>query len=168
MHYTHNLWHGLPVIPATVVLLAVFMMLTIVGIREVSQVAVAIFVTHLSAMALLIVAGVLFVAFNGLETLWANFALPAERGLAQALFSGFAAAMLGISGFESSANFVEEQAEGVFTKTLRNMWIAVSVLNPAMVISCPGTDPDFLRLPIIRKRCWLIWVPFRVATGWGG
>jgi len=33
-----------------------------------------------------------------------------------ALFFGFAAAMLGISGFESSANFVEEQADGVFPK----------------------------------------------------
>jgi len=132
MHYTHNLWHGLPLIPATIVLLAIFMMLTIVGIREVSQVAVAIFITHLSTMALLIVTGVLFVAFNGLETLWANFAFPTEGGLARAIFFGFAAAMLGISGFESSANFVEEQAEGVFPKTLRNMWISVSVLNPAM------------------------------------
>ncbi|VAX38123.1 Uncharacterized amino acid permease, GabP family, partial [hydrothermal vent metagenome] len=40
----------------------------------------------------------------------------------------------GISGFESSANFVEEQAEGVFPKTLRNMWIAVAVLNPAIAL----------------------------------
>ena len=70
-------------IPGTIVLLAIFMVLTIVGIREVSQVAVAIFITHLSTMALLIITGVLFVAFNGLETLWANFAFPAERGLAR-------------------------------------------------------------------------------------
>ena len=56
----------------------------------------------------------------------------AESG--KALFFGFAAAMLGISGFESSANFVEEQAEGVFPKTLRNMWIAVTILNPGMAI----------------------------------
>ncbi|MCA9139076.1 MAG: APC family permease [Planctomycetales bacterium] len=42
--------------------------------------------------------------------------------------------MLGSSGFESSANFVEEQAEGVFPKTLRNMWLAVTVLNPGMAI----------------------------------
>jgi hypothetical protein len=47
-----------------------------------------------------------------------------------ALFFGFSAAMLGISGFESSANFVEEQAPGVFPKTLRNMWIVVSIFNP--------------------------------------
>ena len=36
-----------------------------------------------------------------------------------ALFFGLASAMLGISGFESSSQFVEEQQEGVFPKTLR-------------------------------------------------
>ena len=64
------------------------MMLTIVGIREVSQVAVVIFITHLGTMALLIVTGILFVTFNGLDMLWANFALPTERGLTQAVFFG--------------------------------------------------------------------------------
>jgi amino acid transporter len=38
--------------------------------------------------------------------------------------------LLGISGFESSANFIEEQDKGVFPKTLRNMWVAVAVFNP--------------------------------------
>lgn len=54
--------------------------------------------------------------------------------MATALFFGFAVALLGISGFESSANFVEEQKEGVFPKTLRNMWICVFIFNPAMAI----------------------------------
>jgi amino acid transporter len=40
--------------------------------------------------------------------------------------------MLGISGFESSANYVEEQEKGVFPKTLRNMWIVVTVFNPLL------------------------------------
>ena len=50
------------------------------------------------------------------------------------LFLGFSAAMLGISGFESSANFVEEQEQGVFPKTLRNMWAIVSFFNPLIAI----------------------------------
>jgi len=36
-----------------------------------------------------------------------------------ALFFGTSTAMLGISGFETSSQFVEEQADGVFPKTLR-------------------------------------------------
>ena len=47
---------------------------------------------------------------------------------------GFSAALLGISGFESSANFVEEQDVGVFRKTLRNMLITVAVFNPLISI----------------------------------
>ena len=55
-------------------------------------------------------------------------------GLGSALFFGFSVALLGISGFESSSNFVEEQAPGVFPKTLRNMWWAVSFFNPMMAL----------------------------------
>jgi threonine/homoserine/homoserine lactone efflux protein len=54
--------------------------------------------------------------------------------LITALFLGFSAAMLGISGFESSANFVEEQQPGVSSKTLRNMWAVVSFFNPVIAL----------------------------------
>ena len=113
-------------------LLALFMVLTSLGIQESSRVAVVIFLIHLFTLSLLIVVGVFFVLFNGLDVLISNFRLPTEGSLGRALLFGFAAAMLGISGFESSANFVEEQAEGVFPKTLRNMWIAVTIFNPGI------------------------------------
>ena len=134
IHYAHKLWHSLPVTAATIVLLATFMGLAIIGIGESSKVAIAIFITHLVTLTLLIVIGVSFLAVHGVQVLVDNFTQPGQVGILQALFFGFAAAMLGISGFESSANFVEEQAEGVFPLTLRNMWIAVSVFNPAMAL----------------------------------
>ena len=86
-----------------------------------------------SSLTLLLLVGGIYLSTRGLQVLSQNFATPTEN-LPQALFFGFAAAMLGISGFESSANFVEEQAGGVFPKTLRNMWIAVSVFNPSMAL----------------------------------
>ena len=79
--------------------------------------------------------------FQNPELLQANFAVPTADGMLRALFFGFAAAMLGISGFESSANFIEEQKQGVFPKTLRNMWIAVSVFNPIMSFLALGLLP---------------------------
>ena len=133
MHYAQALWAGLPVIGATIGLMALFMVLTIVEIQESSRVAVVIFLTHLASLTLLLLVGGIYLSTRGLQVLSQNLATPTEN-LPQALFFGFAAAMLGISGFESSANFVEEQAEGVFPKTLRNMWIAVSVFNPAMAL----------------------------------
>jgi amino acid transporter len=132
MHYVHSLWSGLPIIPATIVLLAVFMVLTIVGITESAIVAVVIFITHIVTLILLILVGVVFLFSNGMATLFENLQSSPPGGLTTALVFGFAAAMLGVSGFESSANFVEEQDEGVFPKTLRNMWIAVTAFNPAM------------------------------------
>jgi len=134
MHYVHSLWHGLPVIAATVLLLAAFMVLTIMGIGESARVAVVIFVTHIATLLLLLGVGVLFVMRRGPATLVENLSAPMEISVTQALFFGFAAAMLGISGFESSSNFVEEQAHGVFPKTLRNMWAAVSFFNPSMAL----------------------------------
>lgn len=132
MHYAHGLWSGLPVIPATVVLLAVFMGLTILGIGESSKAAAIIFITHLLALTVLAAAVGVFILSHGLDILRSNYATPLHGSFSKALFFGFSAAMLGISGFESSANFVEEQARGVFPKTLRNMWAVVSVFNPLM------------------------------------
>jgi len=130
MHYVHTLWDELPVIWATVVLLFLFMGLTIIGIGESSRVAVVIFITHLTSLTVLVIASGLYVSTHGFDVLTANYQIPVEGGIVVALFFGFSAAMLGISGFESSANFVEEQAPGVFPKTLRNMWVVVSIFNP--------------------------------------
>lgn len=134
MHYLHTLVPSLPVILATVGLLTFFLLLTIGGISESAVVATIIFIFHLASMALLIGSGIWFVVFNGLEIAITNFKMPLEGSIGSAIFFGFSAAMLGISGFESSANFVEEQQPGVFRKTLRNMWVAVTVINPLMAL----------------------------------
>lgn len=100
------------------------------GIGESSKVAIVIFLFHLVSLIILCGFSIFYFAEHGTAILRANFSLPVEGGIATALFLGFLAAMLGISGFESSANYVEEQQKGVFPKTLRNMWIVVTVFNP--------------------------------------
>jgi amino acid transporter len=104
--------------------------LVILGIGESSKVAIAIFLFHLISLTILCGFSFFFLFENGTEILFSNFNTPVKGGIATALFLGFSAAMLGISGFESSANYVEEQEKGVFPKTLRNMWIVVTVFNP--------------------------------------
>ena len=137
MHYAHSLWHGMHVIGATIGLLGLFMVLSILGITESAIVAIGIFLFHLVTLTLLLFVGGYYLATSeaGLGILTSNFDHPlAEGSLTAALFFGFCAAMLGISGFESSSNFVEEQKPGVFPKTLRNMWIAVSIFNPLIAL----------------------------------
>ncbi len=133
MHYMHNVIPAMPVITATICVLALFMGLTILGIGESAMVAVIIFVFHICSLILLAGTIMTYLAGHGLETFYANNQYPPSHGgIIQAIFWGFSAAMLGISGFESSANFVEEQQPGVFPKTLRNMWAVVSIFNPLM------------------------------------
>ena len=134
MHYVHTIWHSLPVTGATIGVLAFFMLLTIIGITESARVAIIIFIFHLSTLTLLVVMCIDFVCMICLDTFKLNLFTHVEGGLVTALFFGFSASLLGISGFESSANFVEEQAEGVFPKTLRNMWVVVTVLNPGIAL----------------------------------
>ncbi len=141
VHYVHSALPKTPIMLATVGLLALFAGLTIWGIAESSKVAIGIFLFHLGSLSLLLVVGVTHVLMNGTGLLWTNLATPDPHGFGPANFFGFCAAMLGISGFESSANFVEEQAEGVFPKTLRNMWVAVSIRNPAMALLALAVIP---------------------------
>ncbi len=142
MHYAHEVVPGLPVFEATIVLLAFFTLLTIVGIGESAAVAVGIFLFHMASLILLVGASTIYLWENGVGLLIKNLSTPVPGGMGKALFFGFCAAMLGISGFESSANFVEEQREGVFPKTLRNMWIAVAVFNPLMALLALSLVPS--------------------------
>ncbi|MBI9067617.1 MAG: APC family permease [Salinivirgaceae bacterium] len=132
MHYLHGVIQGLPIIISTVGLLVLFAILTIMGISESAKVATGIFFFHLFSLLILTFFIFIYLLKNGFTQLISNWNYPLEGSIMMAIFFGFAASMLGISGFESSANFVEEQQPGVFRKTLRNMWIVVSVINPLM------------------------------------
>ena len=134
IHYLHSLWSTIPLMQATVFLLFLFMILTILGISESATVALFIFIFHVGSLIFLLVVGGLYILNSGFDILATNFATPPTVSLKNALFFGFAASMLGISGFESSSNFVEEQAPGVFPKTLRNMWVGVSIFNPLIAL----------------------------------
>ncbi|EOR92745.1 hypothetical protein ADIARSV_4096 [Arcticibacter svalbardensis MN12-7] len=135
MHYLHNIIHALPLLWATIFVLVIFMALSIIGIGESAIVAVIIFIIHLVSLSLLVLTCGWFLVNNGLDVFRLNWNFPIRSGgLTTAIFLGFSAAMLGISGFESSANFVEEQEKGVFPKTLRNMWWVVSFFNPVIAI----------------------------------
>ncbi len=136
MHYLQHLIESLPVIISTIVLLLIFMALTIYGIGESAIVAVVIFVFHIASLFLLVTVSAVYLLQNGVDVFSLNQAATNARDVSwsTALMLGFAAAMLGISGFESSANFVEEQDTGVFPKTLKNMWAIVTFFNPLIAL----------------------------------
>lgn len=133
MHYAHRLLPDMSVNVATVGLLAFFAALVAYGIGESAKAAMVIFSIHLATLTVLGAIGV-WTLIGDPSVLIANWQVEPEGGIAKALFFGFGAALLGTSGFESSANFIEEQKRGVFPKTLRNMWLTITVFNPLMCI----------------------------------
>jgi amino acid transporter len=164
MHYLHSLFAEVNVFAATIVLLSFFLILVLLGSTESAVVATIIFIVHLSAMLLLICSGVWFVIHHGTDIATLNFKTPVQGGIFRALLLGFSAAMLGISGFESSANFVEEQQPGVFRKTLRNMWVAVSVINPLMALTAICVLP--VSEAVMHKEALLSHLGYTTAGNW--
>jgi amino acid transporter len=130
VEYLHHIFPAFNIMEATIGVLGLFAALAIMGITESAVVALGIFVFHMAALIAFCVMG--FAHFpDDFGVLKGNLqTLPGGHDLLIAVFLGFSAALLGISGFESSANFVEEQDQGVFRKTLRNMLIAVVIFNP--------------------------------------
>ncbi len=130
---------GLNVFLATFGVLGFFALLNILGLEESSVVALVIFVPTSPRSA--------YWRCRHRRCDVASSDVPFQLGLpplpsvGHALFFGFAAAMLGVSGFESSANFIEQQKRGVFPKTLRNMWITVIVFNPLISLLSFGLLP---------------------------
>ena len=140
VHYAENYVGHVDVLAATLGLLGFFALLNIIGISESANVALGIFVFHIVTLSVLVILSAWAVIQNP-GVLAANLTTPPSVGWSQALFFGFAAAMLGISGFESSANFIEEQQPGVFVLTLRNMWVAVAFFNPVISLLALGLVP---------------------------
>jgi amino acid transporter len=139
--YLKSLLPFLPPMEVTAAILIVFAGLTILGITDSALVALAIFILHLGALALFIFWS-LPVMLQSFQVLTQNWNLSGQGAhWPQALFLGFSAAMLGVSGFESSANYVEQQRPGVFRLTLRNMWLAVTVFNPLIALLALGLLP---------------------------
>lgn len=137
VEYLHTIL-PIPVIATTIGLLFLFAVIVIAGIKDSAKVAFAIFVFHIITLISILVLGLVFY-LNGFSFFSENLAntagiLTRQGGLLPALYLGFAASLLGVSGFESSANFVEEQQRGVFRKTLRNMLIGVAIFNPLIAL----------------------------------
>jgi amino acid transporter len=132
--YLHTIFPSFGVMEGTILILGIFATLAIIGITESAVVALTIFIIHMSTLAVFCVLGFIKLPTD-FHILKANLStLPVGKDLLIAISLGFSAALLGISGFESSSNFVEEQDVGVFRKTLRNMLIAVAVFNPLVSI----------------------------------
>lgn len=117
------------VVPIAVTTLAFFAFMMLVGMKESSVVASMLFLFHIGVLSYLAILSLVYLYGAGTEQFEQNMKWEHQPPVHSAIFFGFSSAMLGVSGFETSANFVEEQKPGVFPKTLTNMWASVSIIN---------------------------------------
>jgi len=138
--YLKDLLPLMPPMQITALILVAFAGLSIMGISDSARVALVIFVLHIGTLTVFVLwtiasSDLVHLWETNLQTLWQ------QTNWAKSLFLGFSAAMLGVSGFESSSNFVEQQQPGVFRLTLRNMWVAVTIFNPLIALLALGLLP---------------------------
>ncbi|MDB4978189.1 MAG: amino acid permease [Candidatus Peribacteria bacterium] len=135
------------IIVITVLVLLAFAILVIGGVKDSAKVAFGIFAFHLLILTSVVLYGAYYAfILHGASHFADNYAQTAgvireHGGIAKTLFFAFSACLLGVSGFESSANFVEEQQRGVFRKTLRNMLLGVVIFNPLIALVILNTIP---------------------------
>ncbi|KDO25960.1 hypothetical protein SPRG_08613 [Saprolegnia parasitica CBS 223.65] len=149
-YYFKYEYPDLPLLATSIGILGLFAVLNIIGIGESSVVALVIFSFHVLTLTVLVVVSAVYtlqhpdiIKDNYHEPLPdVNFAGNLITGnVATALFFGFSSAMLGVTGFETSSNFVEEQQPGVFRKTMRNMWAFATVYNILLSLLSLGVLP---------------------------
>ncbi|GLE11636.1 hypothetical protein PINS_up024185 [Pythium insidiosum] len=163
-----------PIVAATIGMLLAFALLCLMGIAESAVVALSFFVAHVVTLSMLFVTSVIYMARNpsifgaNMETSLPDVTVWGEAvkgNIVTALFFGYGTSMLGMTGFEASAQFVEEQAPGVFPKTLRNMWAISSFFNVAFAVLALGVLPMDGEGGIIAKKDVLLAEMGRVTAG---
>ncbi|CAN0289149.1 unnamed protein product [Ascophyllum nodosum] len=141
--YLQTLVPSVGLMTCTIGLLFIFACLMTVGISESAGAALGMFLAHVFTLTVLCVTSAVYAFFHvitlhenlqeGFPDIMVSGSLVTGSWFTALLF-GFSSAMLGVSGFESSSQFVEEQAKGVFVKTLRNMQVGVAIFNPAVCL----------------------------------
>ncbi len=141
VEYLIHVWPVLGVMFGSILVLALFAVLNLIGIRETGFTATVIFGVHLATLVLLMMYALVYFFGIGFSVYVDNANSPLQEPPLKSLFWGFSAATLGVTGFETSSNFIEEQEKGVFPKTLRNMWILALIFNPILSFLTVATVP---------------------------
>ena len=161
--YVHALDNQTGLIAGTVIVLGIFALLNLWGIAESASVATVMFIVHVTALIVLIGWSLTFAIENKWAIFMDNINSPFPDGAtwSVALYFGYSSALLGITGFETAANYVEEMKDSItYVRTLRNMWYSVAFFNPVLGLLSMAVLPlnEIYQYPLnllgpVAKRC---------------
>ena len=119
----------------SVLILLIFGAITICGVQESSTVSCIMFCVHVFTLTLLILWGFAYGIQDNFETFSKNIHTRAPEIVSStglqlarhnpiaAIFFGYSAGLLGITGFETASNYVEDlESTKTFVKTVNWMW----------------------------------------------
>ena len=127
-----------PVYLAAILAMCFFALVALAGTKESSVLALIIVGLHCLTLATVLAFCCVHWYTHGNTVLQSNFAQIyhlSTHNILRKLFDGYCVGMLGCTGFETAANFVEEVRPGCFAKIMRNLWWMIALVNaPAMFI----------------------------------
>jgi amino acid transporter len=146
--YLSVVWGDAELRAVTVIITVLFALITMCGIGESSIVSIVLFVAHVSVMTLLIIWSFAY----GIQDRFSLFTenmyseipplvtstgqIISTNSPLTSVFFGYCSALLGITGFESAANYVEEmQSPKVFVVSVKWLWFFVGIYNPLISIT---------------------------------
>jgi len=128
---------------AGVIMFVAFM--NIWGLKESTRLAQIIFMFHGIILTMLLFWSVVWISMGHTKSLDNLFSHPLPHTWPVSFLFGFSTGMLGITGFETACNYIEQQQQGVYEKALRNMWVLVALVNPLISFFCLGVmDVDYI------------------------
>jgi len=155
--YAYNEFGEFPMLLVTVGILAIFALLVILGVKDSANLAFFIFSCHMITLIILIITCIVAIINNNGSILYNNYLTPlgTSNTISYDLFIGYSVSLLGLTGFETSANYIEEigpfeteknkvgptRRISVFEKTIDSMWYLVAFINPTIALLTLGTVP---------------------------
>lgn len=154
--YAAGEWGDFPQIPVTISILVAFAILVLFGVKDSANVALAIFSFHLLTITVLVIVSFVYIFQTGggawVDNWHSPLPISSSGGVGMDLYMGYSVALLGLTGFETSANYIEEAGPfeteknkvgptrkiSVFEKTIDRMWWLVIIVNPAIAIATLG------------------------------
>ncbi|KAF8152993.1 amino acid permease-domain-containing protein [Crassisporium funariophilum] len=121
------------------VVLVLFTLVSLSGMRESARIALAVLVLHLITMVMLIIASSIHWGQIGTAQLKSNWhqdraSHPSARSVAKQIYYGICLGMLGLTGFECTPSYISRIKPGKFPLVLRNLHIPAIILNTVMML----------------------------------
>ncbi|PHZ08872.1 uncharacterized protein RHIMIDRAFT_241093 [Rhizopus microsporus ATCC 52813] len=128
----------------TIIILIVFSLICILGLRESSTLTLSIFTLHLITLTAVMVTSVIAWARYGSQTLvdnWRNIPDPPGSNPVLLILKGSCIGLLGVTGFESAENYIEDLKPNTFPKVMNNMFGFLFIINAPLTLLTTALVP---------------------------